>query len=889
MKNLLLSLAFLITVSSSSFLMAADITSAGDGNWNSTTPNAPWPGGTVPSPTDDVFIRPGDDISVTADATINSITFLNTAVTARNLTVNASVTFTVTTSITLQNAIANNTAATLAGAGTINCASITIGGTITNPSADRTQTLTSTVTTLGVSGNITIKSEDNVGSQGNSTFILTSGMITVGGTVILDAANDGATPSTSTLNLNGGGAETGTLSLGGATPFSTPSTGTVVIDFAGTASTVIYSGAAQTVRPATYTNLTLSGSGVKTTTGVTVSTKLSMQGDGTVSVSVAPTYSSAILEYKGSAPQTTGLEFPAAMSNEVIIDNALGVTLDAAKTLDNDLTLSNGTLTAGTSLTMAAGPNNIFRIGGEMTGTLQGANTYNVTYTGNSKTTGAELSGSGLLTVTVNLTAGQILTLDQNRAPDGNLTVTAGTFDLSTFTINRSVAGGTLTISNGATLKIGGTNTVPTNYSTHSIGISSTIEYAGSNQSIVPLNNTAATQYGNLTSSGTGVKTLSGATLVRGVLTLTGGIINTTTNLLTIASTGSTSGGSSSSFVEGPLARIKNTTANSSLFFPIGKGTAYRPASLSLTHSAATATTYTAQVFNTAPTARTLPGTIDLVSLVRYWNVIKGTGATVTAAAITLNYDSDDGVTDAANLRIAKDNGAGAWVDLGGTGSGTPSGSILSTINFTAFSDFVLANATGGTNPLPVELSSFSALVVGSTVKLSWKTESEVNNYGFEVERASLSAPPLRVWEKIGFVNGNGNSNSPKSYSYEDKNVTAGKYSYRLKQIDNDGQFEYSKTIEVDFGTPGKFELAQNFPNPFNPETAIRFTLPAASSVKLTVFNLLGQEVKLLVNEYKEAGTHIINFNASDFNSGVYIYRLETNGVTQTRKMILVK
>ena len=191
--------------------------------------------------------------------------------------------------------------------------------------------------------------------------------------------------------------------------------------------------------------------------------------------------------------------------------------------------------------------------------------------------------------------------------------------------------------------------------------------------------------------------------------------------------------------------------------------------------------------------------------------------------------------------------------------------------------------------PLPVELTSFSASVIGNAVKLSWQTATEVNNFGFEVERASLSASPLRVWEKIGFVNGNGNSNSPKSYSYEDKNVTAGKYSYRLKQIDNDGQFEYSKTIEVDFGTPGKFELAQNFPNPFNPETAIRFTLPAASSVKLTVFNLLGQEVKLLVNEYKEAGTHIINFNASDFNSGVYIYRLETNGVTQTRKMTLIK
>ena len=113
----------------------------------------------------------------------------------------------------------------------------------------------------------------------------------------------------------------------------------------------------------------------------------------------------------------------------------------------------------------------------------------------------------------------------------------------------------------------------------------------------------------------------------------------------------------------------------------------------------------------------------------------------------------------------------------------------------------------GDPSPLPVELTSFSASVVRNTVKLNWKTETEVNNYGFEVERYALSAE-RQAWEKIGFVNGNGNSNSPKSYSYEDKNVTAGKYSYRLKQIDNDGQFEYSKAIEVDFGTPGKFELS---------------------------------------------------------------------------------
>ena len=192
--------------------------------------------------------------------------------------------------------------------------------------------------------------------------------------------------------------------------------------------------------------------------------------------------------------------------------------------------------------------------------------------------------------------------------------------------------------------------------------------------------------------------------------------------------------------------------------------------------------------------------------------------------------------------------------------------------------------------PLPVELSAFSASVIGKTVKLNWITATEVNNYGFDVERMSNGKGQTSDnWNKIGFVNGNGNSNSPKSYSYEDKNLSAGKYSYRLKQIDNDGQFEYSKTIEVDFGVPTKFELSQNYPNPFNPSTTIKFSLPEAANVKLTIFNILGQEVKTLVNEFKEVGVHTINFNSDGIDSGVYIYRIEAGSFTQTRKMTLIK
>ncbi len=191
-------------------------------------------------------------------------------------------------------------------------------------------------------------------------------------------------------------------------------------------------------------------------------------------------------------------------------------------------------------------------------------------------------------------------------------------------------------------------------------------------------------------------------------------------------------------------------------------------------------------------------------------------------------------------------------------------------------------------SPLPVELSSFSASIVKEGIKLNWVTETEVNNYGFEVERYALSAE-RKAWEKIGFVNGNGNSNSPKDYSFLDNSATNGSYSYRLKQIDNDGQFEYSKTIEVVLGTPKNFQLCQNYPNPFNPATTIQFNLPEAGNIKLTLYNILGQEIKTLFNEFKDSGIYTVDFNASDLNSGLYIYKLEAGSQVQTKMMTLIK
>lgn len=194
------------------------------------------------------------------------------------------------------------------------------------------------------------------------------------------------------------------------------------------------------------------------------------------------------------------------------------------------------------------------------------------------------------------------------------------------------------------------------------------------------------------------------------------------------------------------------------------------------------------------------------------------------------------------------------------------------------------------TTPLPVELTSFTASLVNQNILLNWQTVTEVNNYGFEVERKSnVKGEMSDVWGKIGFVNGNGNSNSPKSYSYEDNNLTPGKYSYRLKQIDNDGKYEYSNIIEITI-QPNEYFLYQNYPNPFNPTTTIRWQSPVSSWQTIKVFNLLGEEVETIVNEYLEAGAHsklyIVN---STLPSGVYFYRLQTGNFVESKKMIYLK
>lgn len=188
-------------------------------------------------------------------------------------------------------------------------------------------------------------------------------------------------------------------------------------------------------------------------------------------------------------------------------------------------------------------------------------------------------------------------------------------------------------------------------------------------------------------------------------------------------------------------------------------------------------------------------------------------------------------------------------------------------------------------NIVPVELSSFTANVSANKVVVNWETASELNNHGFEVQR-SIDGENFAT---IGFVKGAGTSTLKNSYSFSDEALPDGIYFYRLKQIDLDGKFDFSNSIQVLFEIPKEFALEQNYPNPFNPSTKISWQLPSESFVTLKIFDVLGNEVANLVNEVQTAGTHSIDFNADQLSGSIYFYTLKAGEFSETKKLVLLK
>jgi hypothetical protein len=202
------------------------------------------------------------------------------------------------------------------------------------------------------------------------------------------------------------------------------------------------------------------------------------------------------------------------------------------------------------------------------------------------------------------------------------------------------------------------------------------------------------------------------------------------------------------------------------------------------------------------------------------------------------------------------------------------------------FPNMHIVMSVTGNEVVPVELTSFTAIVnKDGNVILNWSTATEVNNHMFEIERRNTEGQ----FTTIGYVEGFGTTTEQQEYSYSDNSIKTGTYFYRLKQIDFGGQYEYSDEIEVEVNGPLTFALEQNYPNPFNPSTSIKYSVPENGFVKLSVYNLVGEEVSVLVNETVDAGFYEATFNAANLPSGTYFYRLQVGTKVETKKMILLK
>jgi len=281
-------------------------------------------------------------------------------------------------------------------------------------------------------------------------------------------------------------------------------------------------------------------------------------------------------------------------------------------------------------------------------------------------------------------------------------------------------------------------------------------------------------------------------------------------------------------------------------------------------------------------------------SILRNYTVTPTTDGSLNADVI-FHYDLSElnGLTESQLLIFGTTDGGTAWSTGATTVNTTSHYATVNAINNLTSWTWTLAASSG---PLPIELTSFLGTSQRLDAELTWKTATEVDNYGFEVERKPLPNSPItgegtQGWDKAGFVAGSGTSDSPKEYSFTDHNIAAGKYSYRLKQVDHAGAFKYSAEIEVAVGVaPKVFELSQNFPNPFNPATNIQFTVPKDGRTTLKIYNALGQEVATLFNGQAAAGIyHQVQFNASNLASGTYFARLDFNGKVQLKKMMLLK
>jgi hypothetical protein len=446
---------------------------------------------------------------------------------------------------------------------------------------------------------------------------------------------------------------------------------------------------------------------------------------------------------------------------------------------------------------------------------------------------------------------------------------------------------GIVTTVNG-TLTLSGTASLSLSTYTLTYDGSSTLEYAGSSsQTSTSAEFPSSSGPNNLKINNSSGVTLSGATTINGTLTFTSGKITLGSNNLTIGSGGSISGATSSSYIvtNGTGKLTINSVGSSEVTFPIGTSTTYNPLYITNTGTVDNFSVKVKAGFTVNP-----PDPTKAIN--REWDVAEGTaGGSIAVLKFQFNAaDANAGFTFSGAYDVGHYEGS-VWIGKPATIIGTSDPYTINVTGMTSFSPF----GVGNQGAMPVELSSFTSNVIERNVKLNWTTATEINNSGFEIQKQyQVSSSKYSEWEKVTFVTGNGTKNTPTDYSFNDKKLNTGKYNYRLKQIDYNGNFEYhnlSATVEI--GVPKKYDISQNYPNPFNPVTKIDFDLPFDSKVSIRLYDITGREIKILVNETKQAGYYTTDFNGSNISSGTYFYRIVAEGNEQkyimTKKALLIK
>lgn len=589
---------------------------------------------------------------------------------------------------------------------------------------------------------------------------------------------------------------------------------------------------------------------------------------------------------------------------------------------------SGGILELGNSVNTMNVKGNFTSTGGKVTRT-NGSAKINFNGTSNQVYTSSNANES-LNNVSLEVANGSTLTLsgDMKVLGDANTTFTInGYMDMANYNIinnyNFIVSGtgklnfGTGSIStydatlakfensNGSTLYIGSPLGITSSGSTGNVQVKGTRTYVANAKYVyngtsgqVTGNGLPSSIYDLAISNSNGV-TLSNNLTVSDSLFMTIGNIITGNYTLSLTNQKPGSLSYTAGLINGKFSRAFSNSFTSPYIFPLGNSALKRSASITLQSGSGTSSgTITMQYKAGDPSGVLTPLTesngyvVNTYSKDGYWQTDYSGPASVTYN-MSLVDDGIPGVNVPTMLRvISRPNASTTWA-LNGThsnGSGSPITAKRNYLTFSASTQFAVAGNTTD-NPLdgslPVELVSFTSNISNNIdVKLNWITASEINNAGFEIQRKDENSD----YKKIGYVKGNNNTTSNSHYSFEDKSLTTGKYSYRLKQIDNNGNYEYFElNNKVEVGTPNKFSLSQNYPNPFNPVTKINYAVGVAGQVTIKVYDLTGKEVKVLVNEVKAPGFYTVDFSGINLSSGVYIYKINAKNFTDTKKMTLIK